>query len=167
MPWGEGVRIHFMFHSMEETCCFLDRGTVGSTQPLTPTPQPLTFLPFHLAGRQTQVDSWHPADLMPLSMGWWGTVACQVIFGWVPQHGAFSSLHSVSGLKWQPLYLQNVNWRCHGDRTTLPGSVKIHLSLWVGRGQERNPSRCLGDGGGREEPYSALRSGGDSRGFTC
>lgn len=65
--------------------------------------------------------------------------------------GAFSGLHSVSGLKWPSLYLQNVNWRCHGDRTTLPGSVKIHFSLWVGRGQERNPRRCPGEDGGSGE----------------
>lgn len=116
----------------------------GATKPLTHHPQASHFPSFPFS-RKTD-PGWQLASSR-LNASFHGVLRDGGLPGyfWL---GAFSGLHSVSGLKWPSLYLQNVNWRCHGDRTTLPGYVKIHFSLWVGRGQERNPRRCSGEDGG-------------------
>lgn len=163
-PWREQVRIYFMFHSAisetMETC---------SSPQLAPLPPTFAVFCFFLFSRKTGTElTVGILSFMPLSLGLGATVDAKLFLAWQRnarnlQEPAFSQWP-----KWPPIHLQNVNWRCHGNRTTLPGSVKIHLYLRLGRGQKGKKRQLQGenrDGGWGGRLYSALQRWRNPFGF--
>lgn len=141
-PWGEQVRMYFMFYSV-----FLRPWKQCSSPWLAPLPPAICSCCFSSFLAKRQNWSWQLASSqsnaalhgagrnsgMP-SYFWPGTRDTHNL-----QDPSFSQWP-----KWPLIYLQNVNWRCHGNRTTLPGSVKIHFYLRPGRGQKRKEMSAPG-----------------------
>lgn len=68
--------------------------------------------------------------------------------------------------KWLPIYLQKVNSRCHGNGTSPPGPVKIHLRPPLGRGQKGKRLQLQGENERRGGTLQARQSRRDPAGFS-
>ena len=132
-----------------------------SSPQLAPLPPTFAVFCFFLFSRKTGRElTVGILSLMPLSVGLGATVDAKLFLARQRNERNLQEPSFRQWPKWPPIHLQNVNWRCHGNRTTLPGSVKIHLYLRLGRGQKGKKRQLQGenrDGGLGGRLYSALQ----------
>lgn len=151
-PQGERVR-----RRLSSLRCVRDAGSHGAALP-PPSPSPRPPLPhsgsscFSLFSKKTGPERALAPGQFAASLCGWGRRAAPPRYFWPaartePSGPAFSQWP-----KWPFIYLQKVNSRCHGNGTSLPGPVKIHLCPPLGRGRKGKKLQLQGEDERREGP---------------